>query len=149
MSSSKIEHSFRMVLPSYKFVYKSHYHPLTIVISTINHRIQPPIRQLNAIDWGPHPVRKPWFRIGSIHFDDQGNTGQACSQWPFMPVASRLDWGCGAVNGGFWNLCIPAKTLPTKKHHVTRTDLLTQTNSQTHCDSQKRICYYIIKHGSS
>ena len=28
----------------------------TIVISTINHRIQPLINQLNAIDWGPHPV---------------------------------------------------------------------------------------------
>ena len=33
----------------------NHYNPLlTIGISTINHRIQPLINQLNAIDWGPH-----------------------------------------------------------------------------------------------
>ena len=31
-----------------------------LVISIIKHRIQPLIRQLNAIDWGPHPVSKPF-----------------------------------------------------------------------------------------
>ena len=41
--------------PSYKLVYQPLQSPLTIVISTINHRIQPLINQLNAIDWGPHP----------------------------------------------------------------------------------------------
>ena len=36
-----------------KMVYKPH----DIVISPIYHSIQPLIRQLNAIDWGPHIVR--------------------------------------------------------------------------------------------
>ena len=42
--------------PSYKLVYKPHENYIVISTTTINHRIQPPISQLNAIERGPHPV---------------------------------------------------------------------------------------------
>ena len=49
--------SYRMVPPSYKLVYKPHWHPLIIVISTTKPKnLATFFRQLNAIDWGPHPV---------------------------------------------------------------------------------------------
>ena len=44
--------AYRMGPPRYQLVYKPLSPPLTIVISTI----KPLTRQLNAIDWGPHPV---------------------------------------------------------------------------------------------
>ena len=47
----KPEFSYGMGPPRYKLVSKPFYLPVTIVISTI----QPLLRQLNAIDWGPHP----------------------------------------------------------------------------------------------
>ena len=54
--------------PSYKLLYKPWNNPHELVryiyiyhISTINHRFQPLINYLNAIDWGPHPVMSPNF----------------------------------------------------------------------------------------
>ena len=42
-----------MVSSTYKLVYEPHE---LVRLSTINHRIQPLINQLNAIEQGPHPV---------------------------------------------------------------------------------------------
>ena len=59
--------SYRMVPPSYKLVYKPHWHPLIIVISTTKPKnLATFFRQLNAIDWGPHPVSYIFIHT-SIH----------------------------------------------------------------------------------
>ena len=46
----------RMGPPSYKLAYKPQENYSYLVISTKNHRIQPLISQLNAIERGPHPA---------------------------------------------------------------------------------------------
>ena len=57
-----VRNMYRMGPPSYKLVYKPHENYIVISTTinhrttTINHRIQPPISQLNAIERGPHPV---------------------------------------------------------------------------------------------
>ena len=75
--------------PSYKLVYKPLQPPLTLVTSTINHRIQPLIRQLNAILGAPSCIlwlhNQPaawlcWSLHASSESKDRGKRSLAASR---------------------------------------------------------------------